>query len=137
MANRKQRRMAKAPGMTYAQQLSMQKYQRAAVEAAVYNEGCQIQSEIRTQRALWMAAIAMHNAFGIGKDRFQKWAAELDKVLAWYTEMLENVDDVYANEKLRRAAQQITGIEIKPLWDEEMTDMIKAREAVLRERDGK
>lgn len=137
MANRKQRRMAKAPGMTYAQQLSLQKYQRAAVEAAVYNDGCQIQSEIRTQRALWMACIAMHNAFGIGKDRFQRWAEEMQKVVEWYEEMLTNVDDVYANEKLRRAAQQITGIEIKPLWDEEMADMIKAREAVLREQAGK
>lgn len=137
MANRKQRRMAKAPGMTYAQQLSLQKYQRAAVEAAVYNDGCQIQSEIRTQRALWMACIAMHNAFGIGKDRFQKWAEEMQKVVEWYEEMLTNVDDVYANEKLRRAAQQISGIEIKPLWDEEMADMIKAREAVLREQAGK
>lgn len=137
MANRKQRRMAKAPGMTYAQQLSLQKYQRAAVEAAVYNDGCQIQSEIRTQRALWMACIAMHNAFGIGKDRFQKWAVEMQKVVEWYEEMLTNVDDVYANEKLRRAAQQISGIEIKPLWDEEMADMIKAREAVLREQAGK
>lgn len=137
MANRKQRRMAKAPGMTYAQQLSLQKYQRAAVEAAVYNDGCQIQSEIRTQRALWMACIAMHNAFGIGKDRFQRWAEEMLKVVEWYEEMLTNVDDVYANEKLRRAAQQISGIEIKPLWDEEMADMIKAREAVLREQAGK
>lgn len=137
MANRKQRRMAKAPGMTYAQQLSLQKYQRAAVEAAVYNDGCQIQSEIRTQRALWMACIAMHNAFGIGKDRFQRWAEEMQKVVEWYEEMLTNVDDVYANEKLRRAAQQISGIEIKPLWDEEMADMIKAREAVLREQAGK
>lgn len=36
--------------------------------------------------------------------------------------MLTNVDEVYANEKLRRLASQCSGIDVSPLYDKEMTE---------------
>jgi hypothetical protein len=52
------------------------------------------------------------------------------EVTEWYQEMLDNVDDVYANEKLRRLASQCFGMEVEPMYDEEMYEaMEKWREA--------
>lgn len=129
MANRKQRRrMSKPQGATYADMLVQKKYQQAVCAAAVRDHAVQVQSEIRTQRVLWMCCIAMNRAFGIGPKRFLSFAAKLDEVTAWYTEMLENVDEVYANEKLRRLASQCSGIEVSPLYDKEMTEMVERLE---------
>ena len=64
-----------------------------------------------------MSVVAMNRAFGIGPKRFMKYAKELMEVTEWYQEMLDNTDEVYANEKLRREAQKCSGTEIEPLYD--------------------
>lgn len=84
-------------------------------------------SEIRTQRALWLACIAMHRAFGVGHTRFLRWAEELQAATDWYTEMLTNVDETYANEMLRREASRCSGIEVQPLFDAEMLERVLAQ----------
>lgn len=138
MKNRKQRRHPGKPqGVSYADMLAQKKFQMAACKQAVEDAALQIKTEIQTQRALWMCCIAMNRAFGIGPKRFRDFAAELDYVTAWYTEMLENVDEVYANEKLRRLASKCSGIEVQPLYDKEMTEAIQKHRAdpVLREEE--
>ena len=138
MKNRKQRRHPGKPqGATYADVLAHKKFQMEACKQAVNDAALQIKAEIHTQRALWMCCIAMNRAFGIGKKRFRLFSEELEKVVAWYTEMLENVDDVYANEKLRRLASKCSGIEVQPLYDKEMTEAIQKHQAdpVLRDGD--
>lgn len=129
MANRKQRRHPGKPhGASYADVLAQKKFQMQACRQAVNDVALQIKTEIQTQRALWMACIAMNRAFDIGPKRFRRFAEELDKVTAWYTEMLQNVDEVYANEKLRRLASQCSGIEVQPLYDKEMTEALQKHE---------
>ena len=54
MANRKMRRHGKPQGASYADVLARKKYQMEMCEKAAYDTTLQIQSEIRTQRALWM-----------------------------------------------------------------------------------
>lgn len=125
MANRKMRRQGKPQGASYADVLARKKYQREMCEKAAYDTTLQIQSEIRTQRALWLSAIAMSRAFGIGPKRFQDYAKELMAVTEWYQEMLDNTDEVYANEKLRREAQKCSGTEIEPLYDKEMFEALQ------------
>lgn len=120
--------MGKPQGATYADMLAQEKYQQAVCATAVHDHAVQVQSEIRTQRVLWMCCIAMNRAFGIGPKRFLEFAEKLDEVTVWYTEMLENVDEVYANEKLRRLAAQCSGINVQPLYDKEMTEMVELLE---------
>ena len=123
MANRKQRRHAAKPqGASYADVLAQKRFEQAVCAEAVHNQAVQLQSEIRTQRVLWMCCIAMNRAFGVGPKRFLDFTSELDKVATWYEEMLTNVDEVYANEKLRRLASQCSGIDVSPLYDKEMTE---------------
>ena len=123
--NRKMRRHGKPQGASYADVLARKKYQMEICKAAAYDTTLQIQSEIRTQRALWMSVVAMNRAFGIGPKRFLEYAKKLMEVTEWYQEMLDNVDEVYANEKLRREAQKCSGTEIEPLYDKEMQEAME------------
>lgn len=125
MANRKMRRQGKPQGASYADVLARKKLQQEAVKAAVNDTTLEIKSEIRTQRALWLSVVAMNRAFGIGPKRFMEYAKELMAVTEWYQEMLENTDEVYANEKLRREAQRCSGTEIEPLYDKEMFEALQ------------
>ena len=125
MANRKMRRQGKPQGASYADVLARKKFQREICEKAAYDTTLQIQSEIRTQRALWMSVVAMNRAFGIGPKRFMEYAKKLMEVTEWYQEMLDNTDEVYANEKLRREAQKCSGTEIEPLYDKEMQEAME------------
>lgn len=125
MTNRKMRRQGKPQGASYADVLARKKLQREAVKAAVNDTTLEIKSEIRTQRALWLSVVAMNRAFGIGPKRFMEYAKELMAVTEWYQEMLENTDEVYANEKLRREAQKCSGTEIEPLYDKEMFEALQ------------
>ena len=123
--NRKMRRQGKPQGASYADVLARKKFQREIYEKAAYDTTLQIQSEIRTQRALWMSVVAMNRACGSGPKRFLKYAKELMEVTEWYQEMLDNVDEVYANEKLRREAAKCSGTEIEPLYDKEMQEAME------------
>lgn len=125
MANRKMRRQGKPQGASYADVLARKKLQQEAVKAAVNDTTLEIKSEIRTQRALWLSVVAMNRAFGIGPKRFMEYAKELMAVTEWYQEMLDNTDEVYANEKLRREAQRCSGTEIEPLYDKEMFEALQ------------
>lgn len=125
MTNRKMRRQGKPQGASYADVLARKKLQQEAVKAAVNDTTLEIKSEIRTQRALWLSVVAMNRAFGIGPKRFMEYAKELMAVTEWYQEMLENTDEVYANEKLRREAQKCSGTEIEPLYDKEMFEALQ------------
>lgn len=123
--NRQMRRRGKPQGASYADVLAREKCIKEACEKAAYDTTLQIESEIRTQRALWLSVVAMNRAFGIGPKRFMEYAKELMAVTEWYQEMLDNTDEVYANEKLRREAQKCSGTEIEPLYDKEMFEAME------------
>lgn len=125
MANRKMRRQGKPQGASYADVLARKKLQQEAVKAAVNDTTLEIKSEIRTQRALWLSVVAMNRAFGICPKRFMEYAKELMAVTEWYQEMLDNTDEVYANEKLRREACKVSGTDIEPLYDKEMFEALQ------------
>lgn len=125
MGNRQMRRQGKRPGESYADVLARKKMTKEACEKAAYDTTLQIESEIRTQRALWLFSLAMNRAFDIGPKRYQLFCDKLMEVTEWYQEMLDNTDEVYANEKLRREACKVSGTDIEPLYDAEMYEAMK------------
>ena len=125
MANRKMRRQGKPQGASYADVLARKKYQMEMCEKAAYDTTLKIEAEIRTQRALWLFSLAMNRAFDIGPKRYQLFCDKLMEVTEWYQEMLDNTDEVYANEKLRREACKVSGTEIEPLYDKEMQEAME------------
>ena len=110
----------KPQGMTYAQQLAAQRHREAMLEAAAKDTMIKVQSDIRCQRQLWLCCVAMNDAFGIGAERFQKFAEALQNRTDWWVQMSEDTDEEYANEKLRQEASRISGMEIKYLYEHEM-----------------
>ena len=117
---RRQQRQGKPQGMTYGQQLARKQFLKSAAQQAVKDTTVQVEADIRVQRAMWLMCVAMNDAFGIGKDRFERFAACLQERTDWYEQMCREGDEEYANEKLRREASRISGIEIKYLYEHEI-----------------
>lgn len=131
MANRKQRRGAvkKRPGETYADVLMKQKLIRETVEREVHSESVKLEADIKVQRHMLMAVVALNEAFGFGGERAKRFLLALEKVANECQDMARENGGYYARQKLMERASQITGIEIKPIHEEEMMQARKENEA--------
>lgn len=132
-SNRAQRRAAKhkgkRPGETYADVLTRKKMIEEAVRESVHDHSIAIEADIKTQRFLWMAVIALNEAFGFGGERAKRFLDALMKVAAEVEEMAEKNGGYYARKKMMDRASQITGIEITPVHEEEMRQARMENEA--------
>ena len=125
MSNNRQQRRAekhkgKRPGETYADVLAKRKMIQEAVEQSVHDRSIAIESDIKTQRFLWMAVIALNEAFGFGGERARRFLGELEKVSAEVEQMAKENGGYYARKKMMDRASQITGIDITPVYEEEI-----------------
>ena len=81
MDNRQQRRAAmrkgKRPGETFADVLNKKKMIEEAVRESVHDHSIAIEADIKTQRFLWMAVIALNEAFGFGGERAKRFLEAL------------------------------------------------------------
>lgn len=108
--------------MTYADQLARQRMIREAVKASADDARVKVETDIRCQRQLWLCCIAMNEAFGIGPERFKRFAEVLTDLAEEYDLMTTENGSDYANEKMRQRAEQITGIKIEYLYEHEMAE---------------
>ena len=135
MSNRAQRRDAKHKGKrqgeTYADVLAQKKLIKETVEKSVHDKSVAIEADIKAQRFMWMSVIALNEAFGFGGERSKRYMMALDSVATEATEMAEKHGAVYAKAKLMERAAKITGIDITPIYEEEMR---KAR--IENEKEG-
>lgn len=122
MANRQQRRAAakKRPGETYADVLAQKKQIQEAVNKSVHDHSVAIEADIKSQRVMWMSVVALNRAFGFGGKRCMDYFSALDEVANEVEAMAKEHGAVYAKAKLMEAASKITGIEVKPIHEEEM-----------------
>lgn len=132
--NRQQRRAAakhkgKRPGETYMDVLTQKKMIQKAVEDSVHDHSVALESDIKTQRFLWMSVAALNMAFGFAGVRAQRYMLALDEVREDMEKMAKKNGWEYAIEKLREQCQKITGIEIKQVHEEEMRRARKENEA--------
>ena len=122
--NRAQRRAAKHKGKrqgeTYMDVLTQKKMIKEAVERSVHDESVALESDIKTQRFLWMSVAALNIAFGFAGVRAQRYMLALDEVREDLEKMAKENGWEYAIEKLRETCQKITGMEVKQVHEEEM-----------------
>lgn len=119
--NRQQRRAAKKrPGETYADVLAKKKMIKDAVDRTARDTSIAIEADIKTQRFLWMAVIALNEAFGFGGERAKRFLVAIEKVANECEQMAAENGGYYARKKLMDRASQITGMEITPVHEEEM-----------------
>lgn len=133
MGNRAQRRAAmkkgKRRGETYADVLAEKRLIKEAVDRSVHDHSVAIEADIKSQRLMWMSVVALNRAFGFGGERAKRFLQELGDVAGEVEEMAREHGAVYAKAKLMEAASKITGIEIKPVHEEEMRQARLANEA--------
>lgn len=79
-----------------------------------------VESDRHAQRALWLAVVAMNDAFGIGKDRLKAFLEKLQENTEEYSRMKQEIDEDYANEKLRLRVSELFGEEISHLYEDEI-----------------
>lgn len=132
-SNRAQRRAAnkkgKRPGETYADQLARHRDIKQAIEKAARDETVALESDIKTQRFLWMAVVANYEAFGHAGVRAQRFMQTLDNVREDMEKMAAKDGWEYAVEKLREQCEKITGMEVKQVHEDRMIQARKENEA--------
>lgn len=129
----KRHREVKPNGMTYAQVLAKQAFVRKAVEKAAADTTVQLQSDIHTQRAMWLMVISIADAFGIGPARMQRdFFPAFQRNTEELIRMEEEVDVDYAYEKLRQRAEEVAGMKIEYLYEHEIADARAAHERMLK-----
>ena len=133
--NRHQRRHQPKPqGMSYADVLAQKRQTREAVDKAARDVTVQLESDTHTQRAMWLMVISIHDAFGIGPERMQKFFQALQENTDWIEKNTREVDVDYAYEKLRRRAETCTGMKIQYLYEHEAAAAaLKHAKAAVRE----
>lgn len=110
----------KPRGATYADVLAHKRQLRASVDKAAHDTMLDVEANIRTQRAMWMMVCAISDAYGFGPKRIKVFFDAFQAITDELDHMTKEVDADYAYEKLRRRAEQVTGMEVGYLYEEEM-----------------
>jgi hypothetical protein len=130
--NRQQRRAAakqKRCGETYADVLARQKQIKESVDKAARDKTVALETDIKTQRFLWLAVVANYAAFGHAGVRAQRFMMALDDVREDMEKMAAKNGWEYAVEKLREQCEKITGMEVKQVHEDRMIQARQENEA--------
>lgn len=110
----------KRQGETYADVLAQKRLIKETVEKSVHDKSVAIESDIKSQRMMWMAVIALRDAFGFGGERANRFLLALEEVAQDAEKMAKKHGAVYAKTKLMEQASKVIGVELSPAHEEEM-----------------
>lgn len=68
---------------------------------------------LKAQRYLWLMAVSLHDAYGFGPERLQKFFEAFQENSDELAKMRAEVDDDYAFEKLRLRAEDVSRMDIR------------------------
>lgn len=113
----------KPQGATYADMLARKAAIQKGIEKCATDTAMQIQIDIGVQRAMWLMVCSIADAFGIGPERMMRdYFPALQANREEYERMKAEVDEEYANEKMRQRAEQVSGQNIEYLYEHEMRE---------------
>lgn len=133
--NREQKRKikklskARKNGQSFAEAIGAKKMIEQEVRRKTHDESVTMEAQIINQRFLWEAVIALNIAFGFGQERSVRFLETLEEVLHDVEKDAIAVDKQYAFEKVRQRASQITGMELKYLYEDEIREARRQNEA--------
>ena len=117
MAQKKRKKArCTANGVPLAAKLARDRMLREAMHQAAHDATVQVESDIRTQRALWLSVASIADAYGFGPERIKKFFVALQDNSEEFERMKNEVDEDYALEKLRLKAARVTGMDIQYLY---------------------
>ena len=102
---------------------------KEAVERSVHDNSVSIVADIKTQRVLWMSVEALNREFGFGGERAMRFMLALEEVANEFEALVKEHGMVYAVDSLRRRCEQITGMEVKSVHEDEIQQARKENEA--------
>lgn len=117
---RKFKHHGRSAGMTLMDELTKRKLVYEGVEKTSTDIALKIKIDRSNQRALWLAVTAIADAYGFGSKRIKPFFDALQANSDEYERMKREVDDEYADEKLRIKVETILGTEIDYLYEDEM-----------------
>lgn len=120
-SKRKGKHQGKPRGATYADVLARKRAVQAGLEKFASDTALQIEADTRTQRAMWLMACSIADAFKAGPERMKRdFFPALQANTDQLNKMREEVDEEYAYDKLKQRAEQVTGIDIQYMYEHEM-----------------
>lgn len=111
------------PGMTYAEVLAENRRRAQLIRQAAESDAVRIQSGIQTQRAMWLMVVAMADAFGLGPKRVDRFITAFQAATDEFEAMAAANDFDYALEKLRRKAEEVSGVSIDYLYEQDLASL--------------
>ena len=120
MAQKKHKRQrCSANGVSMRDKLARKRAIMAAIDDSVLETKTRFVADRQTQRALWMATVAAADVFGAGPVRIQRWLERMEEISNEYDALVAGADEEYADEKLRQRAAEISGKEIRQMYQAE------------------
>lgn len=131
--NRQQRRNAakhKGNGQSYADVIAKRKIGEATLRMAMEDKAVELAADIKCQRMLWGAVIALNEKFQFGPKRTRDFMEAIEAVTEDFERMKKENGDSYAEEKLRQRAEQVSGVKIQYQHEAERAawEKLKAKE---------
>ena len=121
MAQKKHKRQrCTANSVPLAMKLRQQQLIRQEIHEQVHDAVLHVEADTAIQRALWLAVVSVADAYGFGPKRLEKFFAAFQENTDDLMRMTREADEEYAYEKLRRKAEEVTGIKIQYLYEHEM-----------------
>ncbi len=114
-----------AQGVTYAQVLAAEKKKKDLQAQIERQTEMQIHAEIFVQRALWLSAVSIAQAYGFGPKRLEPYFDKLKENSDDFDRMCEENDYDYALEKLRQKAEEVTGAKLEYLYEKDLREIRK------------
>ena len=124
----KRKKPGKPHGATYADILAEKKARMRAIDKAAEDGMVELRSNAHTQRAMWLMVCSVADAYGFGPERMKLFLETLQSNAEELQRMIDEVDEDYAYEKMRRKAEQVTGEKLEYYIDVELK---KSRERMI------
>lgn len=133
-------RIGKPPGMNYADFLRWKDmlYKDALEQATSTLQ--RVISDRQSQRVSWLYTVALNERYSFAEKRMDDLEGDVKELAAEYAKMVEEFDQDYADEVLRRRVSKIRNKEMQWIHSDELpvNKVLSAEEiAALRESDGR
>lgn len=124
----KRKNTGKPRGVTYADILAEKQARMRAIDKAAEDGMVELRANAHTQRAMWLMVCSVADAYGFGPERMKLFLETLQRNAEELQRMIDEVDEDYAYEKMRRKAEQVTGEKLEYYIDVELK---KSRERMI------
>ena len=106
----------KPPGMNYADFLRWKQMIYEEAKEAAISEVQRVVADRQAQRISWMYTVVLNERYGYVK-RTEDVEQDVKKMVEKYRKMVEEFDQDYADEQLRKRVSQIRGYEVQTLYE--------------------